>query len=133
MAHTKKAVRYPLTWRNIAIIVQHTPRYFADADHVEILVKKPKGAVLPITASGYRSEFLHADTLAAAGGPAAWVQNWLDRAAGSKQFKAVEAKAAQLDFFALLTAPKPNPARSPRTAICKSKPTGSARASRSAR
>ena len=100
-----KTTKHALVWRAIMLEIQHTPKYFDHADHLELFVKKPKGARVPITDTGYRSEFVDPETLATAGGPVLYFQQWLDREAATKKWRAAELKAAQLDFLALLTPP----------------------------
>lgn len=95
-----------LTWRGTLMTIRHTPRYFGHADHIEVTVKKPAQAVLPITETGYRSHFLDPEELASEGGPVLFVQGWLEREATSKAWRSKEAKLAQLDFLHLLSTPR---------------------------
>ena len=96
---SRKSTTRRLVWRGIACRVRHTPQYFGDSDHVEIEVVSPKGAPLPITATGYRSHFLGADELTAAGGPIAYLIAWLDREARSKYWSKTEFAWRQGDLF----------------------------------
>ena len=85
---TKRKSRvHKFDWRGITCRVKHTPRYFDYADHVELFVVRPKGAILPITETGYRSEFLSADELAASGGAVALMTALIDREAKTKRWQ----------------------------------------------
>lgn len=97
-----KTKTFSLTWRGTMLSIRHTPKYFGHADHVEITVKKPRTAILPITETGYRSHFIDPDDLARAGGAVLFVQAWLEREAESKTWCARQAERAQLDFLHLL-------------------------------
>src|SRR5690606_12406208 len=80
-----------LVWRRATCRVRHTRDYLAPGtDHIEIEVLSPKGAPLPITGTGYRSHFLDAAELAAAGGTVAYVTAWLDREAKTKAWAKAE-------------------------------------------
>lgn len=105
-----------LTWRGTLLSITHTPQYFGHADHVEVVVKKPAKAILPITETGYRSHFIDPDELHAAGGPVLFVQAWLEREAATKAWRDRQAKLAQLDFLELLFEPPPKRRRRRSTA-----------------
>jgi hypothetical protein len=94
-----------LTWRGTLLSIKHTPQYFGHADHVEVTVKKPVKAILPITDTGYRSHFIDPDELQAAGGAVLFVQAWLEREATTQACRDRQAKLAQLDFLELLIQP----------------------------
>jgi hypothetical protein len=59
----------------------------------------PKKAALPITETGYRSQFLPALELINAGGPVTFVTAWLDREAKSKDWQKRETVRQQGDLF----------------------------------
>lgn len=90
---------YTIVWRDITCRVRHTPGYFEWADHVELEVLAPKGAILPITDTGYRSHFPTPEEVAAAGGPVALVLKLIQDAETSKVWKAREVKSRQLSLF----------------------------------
>src|SRR5208282_1849406 len=48
-----------------------------DLAHLEVRSIHPQDAPLPITETGYRSHFIAASAVGAAGGPAAYVDAWL--------------------------------------------------------
>ncbi len=54
---------------------------------------------LPFTETGYRSPFLHPDSVEAAGGPDAYVLAWLDHAAGSTEWKRYIEASRQFSLF----------------------------------
>ena len=86
-------------WRGITCRVKHTPRYFDYADHVELFVVRLKGAILPITDTGYRSEFLSAAELASAGGALAFITTLLEREAKTKRWQKRDFESRQLRLF----------------------------------
>jgi len=89
-----------IVWRDVTAKVRHTHDYLLDGqDHVEVMVVAPAGAVLPITETGYRSHFLPAEELAAAGGAVRFVLDWLDREARTRRWQATEFRWRQLDMF----------------------------------
>ena len=67
--------------------------------HLELQVLAPKGAPLPVTDTGYRSEFLECGLVEVAGGLRPFVQGWLDEAARSLSWRVAQAKWEQLDLF----------------------------------
>ena len=91
---------HALTWRGIKLRITHTPSYITPGwDHLDIRVLAPKGAILPITTTGYRSHFLSDDDLAAAGGATAFVRVWIEREAATKTWRKATLRHAQLDLF----------------------------------
>ena len=102
--------RYQIRWQDpagaepVTIALSHQRNYLAQGtDHLEIEVKHPKGATLPITTTGYLSHFIDPLALLDAGGPVAFLTAWLDAAARDpKRLKAAEkaaAKRQQGDLF----------------------------------
>ena len=99
--------RYQISWSNpidgssVVIAIRHTKNYLVDGtDHIEIESRKPKGAALPITATGYLSHFIDWHQLSAAGGPVTFVEAWLARVCRSREFSAREHARRQGDLFA---------------------------------
>lgn len=66
---------------------------------------------MPVTDTGYRSEFLSAAKLAAAGGVTAYVSAWLDREALAKDWHRAEFKWRQLELELLPPKRKPEQPR----------------------
>ncbi|WP_457663196.1 hypothetical protein [Sinorhizobium medicae] len=91
-----------LTWRNLVIEISYeecwlgTDGPFSTA-HLE--VRSAARTPLPITETGYRSHFTSASEIEEAGGPVAFVQAWLDRAAQSTAWKTHEETARQMTLF----------------------------------
>lgn len=86
--------RYEIDWRDpvagssTRIGVTHSRDYLiAGQDHVEVEALTPKKAPLPITSTGYRSQFLSALELVNTGGPVTFVTAWLDREAKGKDWQ----------------------------------------------
>ena len=86
-----------LDWHGILIQVTLEKQRFVD--HLQIETLDPQRAPLPITETGYRSHFISKDVIEEAGGPAAYVQNWLDAAASHKGWYEQEAAIRQLALF----------------------------------
>ena len=102
---TAKSTKRPtstvrFTWSDIVLSVRHQPDYISKGwDHIELRVVAPKGAILPITSTGYLSHFVVAQEVIAAGGPVALFTAWLERESKSKKWKAEELKSRQGDLF----------------------------------
>lgn len=89
-----------LVWRDVTCRVRHTPNYISTGwTHIEIIVVSPKGAPLPIAATGYKSHFLDEDDLKRAGGPVAFFQAWIEEEAKSKAWAKIEFRWRQLELF----------------------------------
>jgi hypothetical protein len=102
----KAPTTHKLIWRDTTCRVKHTPNYLSPGwTHIEITVVSPKGAPLPITGTGYRSHFLDEELLAAAGGPVAFFQRWIEQEATTKAWAKVEFKWRQLELFPRSTRP----------------------------
>lgn len=98
--------RYDIDWRDpvagsiTRIRITHSRDYLiAGQDHVEVEALAPKKAAMPITETGYRSQFLSALELINAGGPVTFVTAWLDREAQSKDWQKRQAVRQQGDLF----------------------------------
>jgi hypothetical protein len=70
-----------------------------DYSHLELGVLEPKGAPLPVTDTGYWSEFLSVGEAEEEGGPAALATSLLDEMARSKSWRVRWAKWEQGDLF----------------------------------
>lgn len=98
--------RYAIDWRDpvggstIRIRVTHSRDYLASgSDHIEVESIKPKKAALPITETGYRSQFLSALELINEGGPVTYVTAWLDREARGRDWQKRQTARSQGDLF----------------------------------
>jgi hypothetical protein len=96
---SSKATTATFVWRGITCRVRHTPKYFNDSDHIELNVVSPKGATLPITETGFRSEFVTALVLSGYGGAAAYMTALLEREANTKRWIKRDADLRQLKLF----------------------------------
>lgn len=94
-----------IEWRGITVRVSYAANWLNmaargyDTAHIEVESLAPERAQLPITETGYRSHFTSAETVAAYGGPVAFVHTWLDEEAAKPSWKAHEAAARQLTLF----------------------------------
>ncbi len=86
-----------LDWRGILIQVTLEKQRFVD--HLQIETLDPIRAPLPITETGYLSHFISQGLIEEAGGPAAYVEEWLNRAATGKGWTEIETDIRQ---YALL-------------------------------
>lgn len=108
-----RTTRHRVTWREWPLEVRHTPDYLiAGTDHLEVIVKAPKDAPIPITSTGYRSHFLPPELIAEAGGAASFVIRWLDSEASTKAWSRIETSWRQLELELVMpkaTRPRPAP------------------------
>jgi hypothetical protein len=96
-----------LCWRDLLIEVRYCPdwppgRAAAGDDtlaHIEIETIEPVRAVLPLTETGYRSHFVAARAVSAAGGALAYVEQALNDAADDPRWKEREQAARQYSLF----------------------------------
>lgn len=102
-----RSAHYEIRWQNpvdqqiVTIRITHTRNYLTSGtDHIQIEAKKPKRAPLPITDTGYLSHFIDFQQLNAAGGPVSFVEAWLARETGTKDWRRKETARRQGDLFA---------------------------------
>jgi hypothetical protein len=99
--------RHAITWNGIQIDITHTPdvspafraSYGQPLDHLEVRSLAPAREPLPITDTGYLSQFYARNVIEEGGGPAALVLAWLDYFAQSPLWKAKQITRQQLDLF----------------------------------
>lgn len=98
--------RYEIDWHDpvsgsqTRIRITHSRDYLiAGQDHIEVEALAPKKAALPITETGYRSQFVSGLDLINAGGPVTFATAWLDREAKSKDWQKRQAFRQQGDLF----------------------------------
>ena len=94
---------YQATWEGITLTINWERDWSAGDDphyrfaHLEIMADGD--AILPITETGYRSEFLHPSRVDDYGGPVAYVLAWLDHDARSPKWKRQKEAHRQLSLF----------------------------------
>ncbi len=93
----RTVTRGTLDWRGILVQVTLEKQRFVD--HLQIETVEPARAPLPITETGDRSHFIGKDVIEEAGGPAAFVEKWLDQAATGKGWIEQEAAVRQYALF----------------------------------
>lgn len=94
-----------LTWDGVDIEIRYCPDWLDSCRetygyalaHLEIETVTRES--LPITETGYLSHFTRADNVTAYGGPAAYVQNWLEIEAQRRDWKDFEDQRRQLALF----------------------------------
>ena len=99
--------RMDITWHGIQIEITYTPdtspafrkSYGRALDHLEIRSLVPAREPLPITETGYLSQFYARNVIEEGGGPAALVLAWLDHYAQSPVWQAQQISRQQLDLF----------------------------------
>ncbi|MEQ6334716.1 hypothetical protein [Sphingobium sp. MK2] len=93
---------YRFVWQDIGIEASYTPLKWNVIAHLVIRSVEPRGAALPITATGYRSHFHRPGTIEALGGDVvAQVIAWLDEeAATNPEWRAYVEASKQGDLFA---------------------------------
>ncbi|WP_299632594.1 hypothetical protein [uncultured Roseobacter sp.] len=84
--------QHNITWRGVEIEITFTPQKFGEAEHIELRTEVK--LALPVTETGYRSNFLPIGTVAAHGGAVAFVTAWLEEGAKAKGWS-----GAQLSLF----------------------------------
>jgi hypothetical protein len=97
--------QYGITWREIGIEITFEPNWlstelsYGRVAHLTITAINPARRALPITETGYLSHFTTAQIIADAGGPEAFVTDWLNATANDPAWEAAEASRAQLTLF----------------------------------
>lgn len=92
-----KTLNYEFDWHGITVSVCHTPNWMNISDHIEV---RSGGRVpLPITSTGYKSHFLHAEQLEDFRDAGEYVCAWLDHAAEADSWKQAENDRKQLSLF----------------------------------
>lgn len=89
--------KHKFVWRGKHIEVAYDPSSFAGSAHLQIRSRNARA--LPITETGYRSHFAHPQDVAHLGGPAAYVEAWLNAMAETKAWKRAEREGLQLALF----------------------------------
>lgn len=117
MAARKKAAEKPpeepkrdfwiehLTWQGIKIEAKYEEDWLGcnakhghNNAHLEVRSLDPEKAPLPITETGYKSHFIQPGLVEEFGGPAGYVQAWLELEAQTPAWRTMQAPK-QLDLF----------------------------------
>ncbi len=96
-----------LDWQGIVVSVSYEADWLGMSksfpegaiSHLEIQAVSPERAVLPVTDTGYRSQFLRPGTVEGMGGAVAYAKAWLDDAAKAPAWKKREETSRQLSLF----------------------------------
>lgn len=107
MSPARTRITAVIEWQGITIEIIYEPNWLnlsrEDSDltaaHLEIRSIAPERAPLPITETGYRSHFLHAEEVDQAGGPEAYVEAWLNDMAESRELRDCIEASRQLNLF----------------------------------
>jgi hypothetical protein len=92
-------------WNGILLEITYAPQWLPpgilgeDLAHLQVCSLCPTDAPLPITETGYRSHFIAASAIAAAGGPVAYVDVWLTVESDTPAWQARELTARQFALF----------------------------------
>jgi hypothetical protein len=98
-----------LVWNGITVLVSYEPHWLGlpgeplsefDFAHLELKVLEPVGAPLPVTDTGYWSEFLSVGEAEDEGGPKAIAAALLDEMSNTKSWRVAWARWEQRDLFA---------------------------------
>ncbi len=103
---SKTAARHHIVWSNpwdssiVRIRITHTRDYLAQGeDHLAIESVNPPKAPTPLTETGYLSHFITPTALEKAGGPKAFVSEWLRRESFTPAWQKRDLKRRQGDLF----------------------------------
>ena len=94
-----------LEWNGIMLEITYEPQWLPphilgeDLAHLQVQSIYPTNAPLPITETGYRSHFIAASAIEAAGGPVAYVDMWLTAESQPPDWRRREEAARQLSLF----------------------------------
>ena len=80
--------KHNITWRGIGIEITFTPEAYGMVDHIEL--RSERKTPLPVTETGYRSNFLPCGHVVDLGGAVAFVTAWLDHEAAQTGWNRVQ-------------------------------------------
>ncbi len=101
-----ETIRRKLVWRGVLLAIHYQPKSYGLLAHLELRVIAPEGAPIPVTDTGYRSHFLYPFWVREAGGPVAYVRQWLDGESRSPAYRRALDRWRQLDLFGALEEPR---------------------------
>ena len=90
-----------MMWQDIKISIQYKPSWIKSVSisHLEIHSLEPERAALPVTETGYKSHFFHTDEIFSEPELKQMVEQWLDEAAQSSEWKAYAASQRNEQFM----------------------------------
>ncbi len=95
-----------IQWQGLKIEIRYCENRFKIAkdpdayiSHIEVRAIEPARGPLPITETGYKSDYVHPEQVLACGGVSQYVLAWLDHDAKSDQWKIQKEQARQLSLF----------------------------------
>ncbi|WP_066769262.1 hypothetical protein [Sphingobium sp. CCH11-B1] len=86
-----------LEWRGLLVQITYEQQQWVD--HIQIETVEPIRAPLPITETGYRSNFIAKGLVDEAGGAGAFVESWLNRAAVDRTWADTEVLVRQYSLL----------------------------------
>jgi len=87
---------HEIVWDGIALSIFHTPNWLNSGfHHIELRADQK----LPVTETGYLSHFIHQDEFALFEDVAAFVEQWLNASATSKDWIKFKEESRQLSLF----------------------------------
>jgi len=101
---TRHIETFRIDWNGIAVEIRWEPNWLNisavyDTGHLEIESIAPERARLPITDTGYRSHFTSPETVAAYGGPVAFVEAWLETESQAPDWRRAQQERQQFLLF----------------------------------
>lgn len=92
-------------WNGFLLEITYEPQWLTpailgeDVAHLQVRSIYPTDVPLPITETGYRSHFIAASAIAAAGGPVAYVDMWFTAESDAPTWRKREQTTGQLVLF----------------------------------
>jgi len=105
MSKERNIETFTADWNGIGVQITWEPSWLSldslgyDTAHLQVESNRPERVQLPITETGYRSHFIAASAIAAAGGPAAYVDLWLAAESDAPAWRKHEEATRQLVLF----------------------------------
>ena len=102
---TRPTELHRFEWNGILLEVTYIPQWLPphilgeDLAHLQVQSIYPTDAPLPITETGYRSHFIAASSITAAGGPVAFVDMWLESESHAPDWRSQQQERRQLSLF----------------------------------
>lgn len=102
MSAAAETIRFD--WHGISVSVEFRPEWGVHRElygypMTHLQIRREDGGPLPITETGYRSHFMAGPVIEEAGGPEAFVRDWLDSYAKGKTWRKAQADWRQPSLF----------------------------------